>query len=83
MARCLALLLAALLPLSAQAQSTPPAEGKRIAAVGDPARLALEAWLEVYTHHYLQAKHQLPPHLDTPAHLALQHLAQEAAPAGG
>ena len=36
---------------------------------------ALEAWLEVYTHHYLQAKHQLPPHLDTPAHLALQALA--------
>ena len=36
---------------------------------------ALEAWLDVYTHHYLQAKHQLPPHLDTPAHLALQALA--------
>lgn len=35
---------------------------------------ALEAWLDVYTHHYLQAKHQLPPHLDTPAHLALQAL---------
>ncbi|WP_296510202.1 tRNA-uridine aminocarboxypropyltransferase [Rhodoferax sp.] len=47
------------------------------------AALALEAWLEVYTHHYLQAKHQLPPQLDTPAHLALQHLAQEATPAGG
>ncbi|MDT7524054.1 tRNA-uridine aminocarboxypropyltransferase [Rhodoferax sp. TBRC 17198] len=47
------------------------------------AALVLEAWLEVYTHHYLQAKHQLPPHLDTPAHLALQHLAQEASPAGG
>jgi hypothetical protein len=28
----------------------------------------LQAWLEVYTHHYLQAKHQLPPHLDGPAH---------------
>lgn len=51
MARCLALLLAALLPLSAQAQSTPPAEGKRIAAVGDPARLALEAWLEAFNTH--------------------------------
>ncbi len=36
---------------------------------------ALEAWLDVYTHHYLQAKHQLPPHLDTPAHLVLQTLA--------
>jgi len=35
---------------------------------------ALEAWLDVYTHHYLQAKHQLPPHLDTPAHLALRAL---------
>ncbi len=33
---------------------------------------ALEAWLDVYTHHYLQAKHQLPPELNTPAHLALQ-----------
>ncbi|HMT37393.1 MAG TPA: serine hydrolase domain-containing protein [Thermomonas sp.] len=51
MTRCLALLLAALLPLSAQAQSTPPAEGKRIAAVGDPARLALEAWLEAFNTH--------------------------------
>ena len=51
MARCLTLLLAALLPLSAQAQSTPPAEGKRIAAVGDPARLALEAWLEAFNTH--------------------------------
>ena len=51
MARCLALLLAALLPLSAQAQSTPPAEGKRIAAVGDPARLALEVWLEAFNTH--------------------------------
>ena len=38
---------------------------------------ALEAWLDVYTHHYLQAKHQLPPHLDTPAHLALQALAAQ------
>lgn len=51
MTRCLALLLAALLPLSAQAQSTPPAEGKRIAAVGDPARLALEVWLEAFNTH--------------------------------
>ena len=51
MTRCLALLLAALLPLSAQAQSTPPAEGKRIAAVRDPARLALEAWLEAFNTH--------------------------------
>lgn len=51
MARCLALLLAALLPLSAQAQTSLPAEGTRIAAVGDPARLALEAWLEAFNTH--------------------------------
>ena len=31
----------------------------------------LQAWLEVYTHHYLQAKHQLPPDLDGPAHSQL------------
>ena len=41
---------------------------------------ALEAWLDVYTHHYLQAKHQLPPHLDTPAHLTLQALAAQDPP---
>ena len=29
---------------------------------------ALQAWLAVYTHHYLQAKHQLPPDLDGLAH---------------
>ena len=51
MTRCLALLLAALLPLSAQAQTSLPAEGTRIAAVGDPARLALEAWLEAFNTH--------------------------------
>jgi DTW domain-containing protein YfiP len=28
----------------------------------------LQAWLEVYTHHYLQAKHQLPPDLEGEAH---------------
>ena len=45
---------------------------------------ALEAWLEVYTHHYLQAKHQLPPRLDTPAHLALRALQDQAgSPAEG
>jgi DTW domain-containing protein YfiP len=31
----------------------------------------LEAYLDVFTHHYLQAKHQLPAQLDTPAHQAL------------
>jgi DTW domain-containing protein YfiP len=44
---------------------------------------ALEAWLDVYTHHYLQAKHQLPPRLDTPAHLALHSLADMPTPQGG
>ncbi len=29
----------------------------------------LEAWLDVFTHHYLQAKHQLPPDRHGPAHL--------------
>ena len=33
---------------------------------------ALEAYLEVYTHHYLQAKHQLPADLHSPAHRQLQ-----------
>jgi len=28
----------------------------------------LQAWLAVYTHHYLQSKHQLPPDLDGAAH---------------
>jgi DTW domain-containing protein YfiP len=28
----------------------------------------LQAWLEVYTHHYLQSKHQLPPDLEGSAH---------------
>ena len=28
----------------------------------------LQAYLDVYTHHYLQAKHQLPPNLQGPAH---------------
>ena len=33
----------------------------------------LEAYLDVFTHHYLQAKHQLPPHWQGEAH---QRLAQ-------
>ena len=35
----------------------------------------LEKYLDVFTHHYLQAKHQLPAQLNTPAHLALVTLA--------
>jgi DTW domain-containing protein YfiP len=34
----------------------------------------LEAYLDVFTHHYLQAKHQLPAHLDSAAHMKLQSL---------
>jgi len=34
----------------------------------------LQAYLDVYTHHYLQAKHQLPPDLQGPAHARWQDL---------
>ena len=34
----------------------------------------LEAYLDVYTHHYLQAKHQLPPDWDSAAHQQLAAL---------
>lgn len=33
---------------------------------------ALEAYLDVFTHHYLQAKHQLPPDMNGAAHAQLQ-----------
>ena len=36
---------------------------------------ALQAWLALYTHHYLQSKHQLPPDLDGPAHSQFKLLA--------
>jgi DTW domain-containing protein len=36
----------------------------------------LEAYLDVFTHHYLQAKHQQPPQLDSEAHIQLQALRQ-------
>jgi len=35
----------------------------------------LQTYLQVYTHHYLQAKHQLPADLQSPAHQALRALA--------
>jgi DTW domain-containing protein YfiP len=35
----------------------------------------LQAWLAVYTHHYLQSKHQLPPDLDGDAHAQWRSLA--------
>ena len=34
----------------------------------------LQAYLDVYTHHYLQAKHQLPPDRDGHAHSQLRAL---------
>ena len=34
----------------------------------------LQAYLDVYTHHYLQAKHQLPPAMDGAEHTALKSL---------
>ena len=38
---------------------------------------ALEAYLDVFTHHYLQAKNQVPPDLHSSAHLALQAALQD------
>ncbi len=38
------------------------------------AALALEAYLDVFTHHYLQARNQLPPAWDGAAHQQLQSL---------
>jgi DTW domain-containing protein YfiP len=34
----------------------------------------LEAYLDVFTHHYLQAKHQQPPHREGAAHVRLREL---------
>ena len=43
---------------------------------GEPrAAQTLESYLDVFTHHYLQGKHQLPPDLETEAHLRLKHVA--------
>lgn len=36
----------------------------------------LEAYFDAFTHHYLQAKHQLPPDLDSAAHQQLRALRQ-------
>ena len=42
---------------------------------GEPhAAQTLQAYLDVFTHHYLQAKHQLPPELDGAAHRAFRAL---------
>ena len=41
---------------------------------------ALEAYLDVFTHHYLQAKNQLPPDVNSAAHLALQALVPHGTP---
>lgn len=48
MTRCLVLLLAALLSLGVRAQSTPPAATQAIAPASDPARQALDAWLDAF-----------------------------------
>ena len=53
-----------------------------LALAGDhAAALALEAYLDLFTHHYLQAKHQLPPEHDGAAHQRLRSL--RAAAGGG
>jgi hypothetical protein len=40
---------------------------------GEPlAAQTLQAYLDVFTHHYLQAKHQLPPERGGEAHQRLQ-----------
>ena len=42
---------------------------------GEPqAAQVLQTYLDVFTHHYLQAKHQLPPDRDSPAHQRLREL---------
>lgn len=42
---------------------------------GEPhAAHTLDAWLDVFTHHYLQSKHQLPPAWDGPTHSQLRSL---------
>lgn len=40
----------------------------------------LDAYLDVFTHHYLQSKHQLPVVADDPTHLRLRSLAMVPAP---
>ena len=46
-----------------------------LAQAGDAqAAQILQAYLDVYTHHYVQAKHQLPPDLSGPAHQRLRAL---------
>ena len=41
---------------------------------------ALEAWLDVFTHHYVQARHQLPFDADGDAHRRLRALRSQYAP---
>jgi len=40
----------------------------------------LDAWLDVFSHHYLQARHQLPPLPDGEAHARLRALAGPTSP---
>ena len=46
-----------------------------------PAARALDAWLDVFTHHYVQARHQRPPALDSEAHARLRALGPAGAQA--
>ena len=45
----------------------------------DRAAQVLQAYLDVFTHHYLQSKHQLPPDTAGAAHHALRAAVGEAA----
>ena len=56
-----------------------------LALAGDAnAGAVLEAWLNVFTHHYLQAKHQLPPDAACAPRQRLMALCEQAlCPAGG
>jgi len=50
---------------------------------GEPlAAQTLEAYLDVFTHHYLQAKNQLPVNLQDAAHLLLDRLRRSRLPPG-
>ena len=54
-----------------------PVGQTRSVLAGEPlAAQALQAYLDVFTHHYLQAKHQLPPDVNGAAHARLRLLAQ-------
>jgi DTW domain-containing protein len=54
-----------------------------LALAGEPAAgQTLAAWLDVFTHHYLQARSQLPVAWDGPAHQRLRELSRPAVDEG-